>query len=74
MEGFLKEFMSSGRKLLDDTKQQKLKTPQAKKKAAEPLDADPHKNFIRRVTTEKPKRAEIVEDLKKFIAGAEAEL
>lgn len=74
MEGFFKEFLASGRKLLDDTKQIKMKTPQQKKKAAEPLSDDPHKNFIRRVISERPKKKEVVDDIKKFIASAEADL
>lgn len=74
MEGFLRDFLSSGKKLLDDTKQSKIKTPQQRKKAAEPLSDDPHKNFIRRVIAEKPKKKEVVEDIKKFIESAEADL
>ena len=74
MEGFLRDFLASGKKLLDDTKQIKMKTAKQKKKAAEPLSDDPHKNFVRRVIAEKPKKKEIVDDIKKFISAAEADL
>lgn len=75
MDSVLKDFFSSGKKLLSDTKEMKIKDAKKKKATVETqLDADPHKNFIRRITTEKPRKAELVEDLKKFIAGAEAEL
>ena len=74
MDSLLRDFLASGKKLLNDTKEKKIKTAQQRKKAQEPLDADPHKNFIRRVVSEKPKKAEVVEDIKKFIKGAEEEL
>lgn len=74
MEGILRDFMSSGKRLLTDTKQMKIKDPKKKKAAIDTPEADPHKNFIRRVCMEKPKKSEVVDDIKKFIAGAEAEL
>lgn len=74
MEGILRDFMTSGKRLLADTKQIKIADPKKKKAAIDTPDTDPHKTFIRRTTTEKPKKAELVEDIKKFIAGAEAEL
>ena len=78
MEGFLKEFLSSGKRLLEDTKKARA-TPTKKGKASRSevdgvQETDPHKIFIKRCISEKPKKAEVVKDIKRFIEGAEAEL
>lgn len=77
MSAYFDELQKSGRKILEDTKTPAL----IKKKGAKPIGAldaptetDPHKVFIKRTISEKPKKAELVEDIKKFITAAEAQL
>jgi hypothetical protein len=75
MEGFLREFFSSGKRLLDDTKQVKISNPKKRTGEMNPVaETDPHRLFVRRTIAEKPKKADLVKDIQKFIAGAEAEL
>jgi hypothetical protein len=78
MDGILKNFMESGRKLVDDTKQRRpVEGKQAKgptKPLGTPAESCPHKIFIRRVIEEKPKRIEVVALMKKFIERAEEAL
>lgn len=76
MSEALKDFLASGRKLLGDTK-----TPTAKETKKQPpsvgsgpVETDPHKIFQRRTIQEKPKKSEVVEDMKKFIKQAEDKL
>jgi hypothetical protein len=58
----------------------KAPVPAAKKSksAAQPAPAavsdDPHRIFVRKCVTEKPKVKDIVEGIKRFIDAAEAEL
>lgn len=71
MSSVLKDLMSSGRKLLTDTK-----TPATEKKVKpstihNPVETDPHKVFIKRTIAEKPKKAEVVEEMKRFCKAAE---
>lgn len=83
MSDYLKDLIASGKKILADTKQPRKpetvqKTPDGKKKPVPPMntptESDPHKNFIKRTIQEKPKPKALVEELKKFIESAEAEL
>jgi len=76
MSEALKDFLASGRKLLGDTK-----TPTAKETKKQPpsvgsgpVETDPHKIFQRRTIQQKPKKSEVVEDMKKFIKQAEDKL
>lgn len=76
MDSTLKNFLSSGKKLLGDTT-----TPRAvdTKKAPRALtiedtETDPHRRFVKRVIREKPTKKELVKDLEHFIASAEAQL
>jgi hypothetical protein len=39
-----------------------------------PGSDDPHKTFVKNAITSKPKKTELVEDIKKFIKTAEAHL
>ena len=75
MDGTLKALFDTGRKILGDTKSAKPahRKPNATM-AATPEDADPHKNFIKRTVSEKPKKAELIKDIKRFIEQAEKEL
>jgi hypothetical protein len=36
-----------------------------------PVETDPHKVFIKRTIAEKPKKAEVVEEMKRFTKAAE---
>lgn len=69
MSNSIADFLKSGKKLLEDTKLPKMTAPK-NAKVPEP-SGDPHKMFIRRTIQERPKKAEVVAELKKFIAAAE---
>ena len=72
MDATLKNMMDSGRRLIGDTKQQKPK-PIPKKMSVEE-SKDPHKVFCRRMIAEKPGKAELLADVKKFIEIEETKL
>jgi hypothetical protein len=76
MSEALKDFLASGRKLLGDTKTPTAKTTKKQPPAVGtgPVETDPHKIFQRRTIQEKPKKSEVVEDMKKFIKQAEDKL
>lgn len=81
MDGTLKNFLESGKALLTDTKTRKPKAvapkpPKVGFETASELkgENDPHKKFVKRVIDAKPKKSDLVEDLKSFIEKAEAEL
>ena len=75
MDNNLREFLASGKKLLDDTK-----TPRAvqtKKQPPGKMDApsgDSHQTFVKRTIAELPKKSEIIEELKKFVKVAEKDI
>ncbi len=79
-DGILKDFLASGKKLLDDTKSPRRPLPKKEKVSKGEItgtpapDGDPHKTFVRRSVQEKPKKSEIVEQFKKFIEVAESQL
>jgi len=75
MDSNLKSFLESGKHLIGDTK----KILKKKQLAPEPLgtqqvELDPHRAFVKNAIQSKPKKAEIVEDFKKFIQLAEDDL
>ena len=84
MDETYKQFLDSGKKILHDTKApRRAETVVAKgggkaKGPAQPapsnMSDDPHKVFIRRVVGEKPKKQDIVEQIKRFIDVAESDL
>jgi hypothetical protein len=78
MDGTYKEFLSSGRALITDTKTAKVKSESVKKAKSgfdtPPMDKDPHKTLIRRAIDDKIKKSDIVEEFKKFIECAENEM
>jgi hypothetical protein len=84
MDDHFKHFLDSGKKLLRDTKAPRRPAAAAPVKGkkdtgpAQPsmssLSDDPHAVFVRRVVHEKPKKPEIVEQIKRFIVVAEANL
>jgi len=78
MDGTYKEFLSSGRALITDTKTAKVKSESVKKAKSgfdtPPMDKDPHKTLIRRAIDDKIKKSDIVEVFKTFIEQAENEM
>jgi hypothetical protein len=78
MDGAYKEFVSSGRALITDTKTAKVKSESVKKASTgfqtPPADKDPHKVLVRRCIDDKIKKSDIVEEFKKFIESAENEM
>jgi hypothetical protein len=78
MDGAYKEFVSSGRALITDTKTAKVKSESVKKASTgfqtPPADKDPHNVLVRRCIDDKIKKSDIVEEFKKFIESAENEM
>ena len=78
MDGTYREFLSSGRALITDTKTVKVKSESVKKAKSgfdtPPADKDPHKTLIRRCIDDKIKKSDIIEEFKKFIEAAENEM
>jgi ABC-type molybdate transport system substrate-binding protein len=73
----LKDFLSSGRKLITDTKIKYIKnaSKEAKVLKEKPVaEGNPHQVFVKRTILEKPKKSEIVEEFVKFIKSAEEQL
>lgn len=81
MDATLEALLKRGCVVLTDTKQRKAPAPEAGKPrksrhtiaeaAAGQLETDPHKIFIRKAIDEKPSKADIVDEIKKFIKEAE---
>ena len=76
MSSYLKDVLSSGRKILGDTKQLPVKDSKDKGKPKpssihNPPESDPHKVFIKRAISERPKKTEMIDEIKKFIKQAE---
>lgn len=77
MDTHFKEFLASGRTLLLDTKTPRKVVPASRKIKKEDMgiaETDPYKAFVRRVVQEKPKKTEIVKELKRFAEAAESQL
>lgn len=74
MSSYLKDVMSSGRKILGDTKTPKQSKETKPSSVQEPPESDPHKIFVKRTINEKPKKAQVVEEMKRFIKAAEDQL
>lgn len=76
MDGTLKQFMESGRHIIQDSKLPKQK-PSKVAPTPEKMDefvGDAHQVFVRRTKKELPKKLDVVEELKKFIKVAEANI
>ena len=75
MDGTYREFLSSGKALITDTKTAKVKSESVKKAKAgfdtPPVEKDPHRVLIRRCIDDKIKKSDIVEEFRKFIQQAE---
>lgn len=75
MSDYLGQVLASGKKIIVDTKTpKKPKAPATSIEKMSVPDSDPHKAFVRRCIAERPKKEDVVKDLKRFIAAAEAEL
>ena len=78
---YLHQILSSGRVLLSDTKVPKqVKAPTTKEKGVKSpaegsgLEADPHKNFVKRAIQEKLKKQEVTALIQKFCDAEDAKL
>ena len=78
MDSSFKDFLSSGKRMITDTKQPKPKTSSvpAKKKseALEGDETDPHKRFVKYCVKNRPDSKEIIKEFEKFIEIEEAKL
>jgi hypothetical protein len=73
---YLNQMLKMGKKILTDTKVPATKEKREKiaKNATEPVESDPHKAFVKKTITEKPKREEVIKEFKRFIEEAESKL
>jgi hypothetical protein len=73
---YLSHLLKSGKVILSDTKipASKEKREKIVKNSQEPPDSDPHKAFIKKTITDKPKKEDVVKDFERFIKEAEAKL
>jgi len=78
MDNNLKEFLSSGKRMITDTKQPKPKTSsvpaKAKSEALDGNEPDPHKRFVKYCVKNKPDAKELIKEFEKFIEIEEAKL
>lgn len=78
MDATLKALFDSGKKLLTDTKMpRKADAAKPGKKMGvleEVGETDPFRIFSKRVISEKPKKAELLKEIRRFIETAEAAL
>ena len=78
MSDYLNQVLKTGRTLLKDTKQPASKEKReavAKSKTTPTVeDSDPHKVFIKKTISEKPKKLDVVESMKRFIKAEETKL
>ena len=73
-----KDFLKSGKRMITDTKQPKVKTTAVPaKKRSDALDGDevdPHKRFVKYCIKNKPDTKELIKEFEKFIEIEEAKL
>ena len=72
-----REFLASGKAIVGDTRARKIAQkgkalPPSSIESLTPAETDPYRIFAKRTVAEKPKKAEMVKDIKKFIEAAEA--
>ena len=74
--GYLSQVLKTGRKILTDTKlpASKEKRDKIVKNQEQPVESDPHKAFIKKTITEKPKKEDVLKDFRRFIEEAESKL
>ena len=74
MSDFLRDLNSRGAKILDDTKTRPVKAAPKPPSITTPPETDPHRAFVKRTIQERPKKGDVVEELKKFIKQEEEKL
>ena len=74
MDATYKAFLDSGRHLLSDTKIPRLSNKKPGRPMTSVEESDPHKVFTKYAIDNRPKKSELVDDIKKFIKAAEADL
>ena len=80
MDATLKSMFDTGRKLLSDTKkpkpphQEKLKDKVTPASMAKPTESDPYRMFAKRTIHERPKKPELVDEIKRLIEMEESRL
>jgi hypothetical protein len=79
MSDYLSQLLKSGKTLLKDTKLPATKekrevVAKSSSQPTTPADSDPHKVFIKKTVSDKPKKLEVVESLKRFITAEESKL
>ena len=70
----LKDLANRGCKIVLDSKTRPVKNAPKPPAITTAPETDPHKAFIKRTIQERPKKADVVEELKKFIKQAEESL
>lgn len=71
MDGTLKNFLDSGRHLLTDTKMPRQASNKKPGRLTTAQEGDPHKVFVSYAIANKPKKLELLDDIKRFIKQAE---
>lgn len=78
MSDYLTQVLKSGKTVLKDTKtpatKEKREVIAKSKTTPTPEDSDPHKVFIKKTISDKPKKLEVVESMKRFIKAEETKL
>ena len=73
-----KDFLKSGKRMITDTKQPKVKTTavpaKQKSDALDGIEPDPHKRFVKYCIKNKPDTKELMKEFEKFIQIEEAKL
>ena len=71
MGDYLKSVLATGRQILGDTKAPPKPKGNAQPSPLTHTESDPHKLFVKKTVFEKPKKADLVKDLERFIKIAE---
>lgn len=74
MSDYLKDLNNKGCRILSDSKIRPVKAAPKPPPITSTPETDPHKAFIKRTIQERPKKAEVVEELMKFIRQEEEKL
>lgn len=74
MDEYLKQFMSSGKNLIQDTKTPRKVNAKPKKESLTAPEGSPHDIFVKRIIQDKPKKSDLVKEFGRFITLAEQDL
>lgn len=74
MSDYLKDLTAKGCRILSDSKTRPPKAAPKPPPITSSPETDPHRAFIKRTIQERPKKGEVVEELKKFIRQEEEKL